>query len=274
MDRRNSRRRRPQTQEQLSPSDQKVTQPRQRSRQPVVTWLLAACLLLAVTYVLRPDLYLQHWVAPLQDVQHEQESTVRPRIELHPEGHVYRPPITHHLDWRVTTDHRRPDGVLKQIYLVNGLFPGPTIEARAGDTLVITVTNAVDQDSLALHWHGLHVANAMDGAAGVTQCPIAPGDHFTYRITIPPDQSGTFWYHAHSGTSRADGLYGGLVVHAPASKSTVRGLFTAAEGEAHRFGYEKELLLLIGDWYHRSAQEVLAWYMTPGNFGNEVGSIK
>jgi hypothetical protein len=36
---------------------------------------------------------------------------------------------------------------------------------------------------------------------------------------------------------------------------------------------EKELLLLIGDWYHRPASEVLEWYMDPGNFGNEVSWI-
>ena len=119
----------------------------------------------------------------------------------------------------------------------------------------------------------LTAIDAMDGAAGVSQCPIAPGGQFVYNFTIPLDQSGTFWYHAHSGLSRADGLYGGLVVHSPTSKFTVRGLMSR-EGvsDSHHYGYQKELLLLIGDWYHRTAGEVLAWYMLPGNFGNEVRS--
>lgn len=112
----------------------------------------------------------------------------------------------------------------------------------------------------------------MDGAAGVSQCPISPGSRFVYNLTIPSDQSGTFWYHAHSGVSRADGLYGGLIVHAPASKSTVRGLMAQKEDNDQPYTYEKELLLLIGDWYHRPANEVLEWYMDPGNFGNEVWS--
>ena len=111
----------------------------------------------------------------------------------------------------------------------------------------------------------------MDGAVGVSQHPIAPGDQFIYNITIPFDQSGTFWYHAHGRTARADGLYGGLVVHAPAAKSTVRGLLTNSQSDADKFGYQKELLLLIGDWYHQPANEVLEWYKLPGNFGNEVG---
>ncbi|CAL5866884.1 uncharacterized protein PFLUO_LOCUS1095 [Penicillium psychrofluorescens] len=108
----------------------------------------------------------------------------------------------------------------------------------------------------------------MDGAAGVTQCTIPPGGQFVYNITIPQDQSGTFWYHAHSGTSRADGLYGGLVVHAPAPKSTVRGLISRERGRDES-SYDQELLLLIGDWYHRPSGDVLAWYKEPGNFGNE-----
>ncbi|KAE8421217.1 multicopper oxidase-domain-containing protein [Aspergillus pseudocaelatus] len=190
-------------------------------------------------------------------------------MELRPEDHVSRPPVTQHLDWHITSGLRRPDGVLKQVYLINDLFPGPTIEARSGDTLLITVTNAVKEESIALHWHGIHVTNAMDGAAGISQCPIAPAAQFVYNVTIPADQSGTFWYHAHSGVSRGDGLYGGLVVHAPAAKTTVRGLMSRARGDAQRFHYEKELLLLVGDWYHRPAKDVLAWYKLPGSFANE-----
>lgn len=111
----------------------------------------------------------------------------------------------------------------------------------------------------------------MDGAAGISQCAIASNGQFVYNFTIPLDQSGTFWYHAHSGVSRADGLYGGLVVHVPASKSTVRGLMSRdGVPDSRCYGYEKELLFLIGDWYHRPAGEVLAWYMLPGSFGNEV----
>lgn len=115
-------------------------------------------------------------------------------------------------------------------------------------------------------------SDSMDGAAGITQCAIPPGNTFTYNFTIPLDQSGTFWYHSHSGISRADGLYGGFVVHTPASKSSVRGLMTrSSPADLDKYKYDKELLLLIGDWYHRSAGQVLAWYMRAGSFGNEVG---
>ncbi|CRL29634.1 Cupredoxin [Penicillium camemberti] len=239
---------------------------------PIVGCSLAACLLIGLVYFLQSSIFLVPLILPgrhHQNIQEHKVITARPRIQLHPEDHVYRPAATQYLDWRVTSDFRRPDGVLKRVYLINGLFPGPTVEARSGDTLIITVTNALPDESIAIHWHGLHVANAMDGAVGISQCPVPSGGHFVYNLTIPSDQSGTFWYHAHSGVSRADGLYGGLVVHAPTSKSTARGLISRRGSNAHRYTYDRELLLLIGDWYHRPARDVLEWYMDPGNFGNE-----
>ncbi|KAJ5991936.1 multicopper oxidase-domain-containing protein [Penicillium sp. IBT 35674x] len=263
-----------------------------------IIWLFLGASFIILTASSRPDMYMWgSWVGPLP-AHHSSlsEAAIRPMITLHPKDHVYRQSTTQDLDWHVTTGMRRPDGVLKRIYLINSmsrsacillykpwkkanlthecgylpildLFPGPTIEARSGDTLIITVTNFLNGDSVSFHWHGLHVANAMDGATGTSQFPIAPGGRFVYNLTIPADQSGTFWYHSHTGVSRADGLYGGLVIHAPASRSTVRGLLPQSISDAHRYGYEKELLLLIGDWYHWPAKDVLAWYMTPANIG-------
>ncbi|KAF4761668.1 hypothetical protein N7455_003394 [Penicillium solitum] len=239
---------------------------------PIVGCSLAACLLIGLVYFLQSSIFLVPLILPgrhHQNIQEHEAITARPRIELHPQDHVHRPAATQYLDWRVTSGFRRPDGVLKRVYLINGLFPGPTVEARSGDTLIITVTNALPDESIAIHWHGLHMANAMDGAVGISQCPVPSGGHFVYNLTIPSDQSGTFWYHAHSGVSRADGLYGGLVVHAPTSKSIARGIISRRRDNAHHYTYDRELLLLIGDWYHRPARDVLEWYMDPGNFGNE-----
>jgi FtsP/CotA-like multicopper oxidase with cupredoxin domain len=68
---------------------------------------------------------------------------------------------------------------------------------------------------VSMHWHGIQPINPwMDGARGVTQCDIAPGETFTYRFT-PGEHAGTFWYHAHSAALRDDGLFGPLIVHAP-----------------------------------------------------------
>jgi FtsP/CotA-like multicopper oxidase with cupredoxin domain len=59
-----------------------------------------------------------------------------------------------------------------------------------------------------VHWHGVRLANAMDGAPPLTQAPILPGASFDYRFVAP--DAGTFWYHA-AGSNRS-ALYGALIV--------------------------------------------------------------
>lgn len=92
-------------------------------------------------------------------------------IPCHPEEHIYRKAMTLSYSFTVTAAFERRDGVKKRVYLINGAFPGPTIECRAGDTLSIHVTNAISEgEGLSLHWHGLETRNAnrIDGAIGFT----------------------------------------------------------------------------------------------------------
>ncbi|KAL5974685.1 Laccase-3 [Asimina triloba] len=98
------------------------------------------------------------------------------------------------------------------IITVNGQFPGPTLEVRDGDTLVIKVTNRV-RYNVTLHWHGIRQLRTpwADGPEYVTQCPIRPGGTYTYRFTIQ-DQEGTLWWHAHSSWLRAT-VYGALIIY-------------------------------------------------------------
>ncbi|KAH8888947.1 hypothetical protein GQ53DRAFT_723716 [Thozetella sp. PMI_491] len=193
---------------------------------------------------------------------------------LRPERHVYRESTTIRMQWNITQGHRRPDGVERLVYLINGHFPGPTIETRSGDRVEIQVFNSVDDDDgISIHWHGLSQkgrltqrklgANEMDGVPGVTQCSIGFRQNFTYSFRIEDAQSGTFWYHAHSGVHRADGLYGGFIVHKPKTGAQL------VSAESPSEDYEAEQLLLVGDWYHRNASDVLAWYQDYENFGND-----
>ncbi|KAF5637889.1 L-ascorbate oxidase [Fusarium sp. NRRL 52700] len=175
---------------------------------------------------------------------------------LHPEDHASRPPTTQSFDWTIAAGTRSPDGVEKRVYLVNNEFPGPLIEARSGDRLVIHVHNGLEDEGVSLHWHGLRMKdqNSMDGAVGFTQCPIAPGRSFTYNFTIGAEEHGTFWWHSHSDVQRADGLWGGLIVHSP--------------DEVH-VSPEGDYLLMIGDWFHQNQTEVLRWYADASSRGNE-----
>jgi FtsP/CotA-like multicopper oxidase with cupredoxin domain len=182
-------------------------------------------------------------------------------VYLHPEDHIFRSPKTLSFDWHITKGFRLPDGVQKEVYLVNGRFPGETIEARSGDRLIVNVTNALEDEGLAIHWHGLEMRNAndMDGAVGITQRPIETGNSMVYDFIIGDHESGTFWYHGHDKTQRDDGLYGSLVVHKP----------TQVTNEVLNYEYDREILLMIGDWYHRPSPDVLSWYMNSRSFGNE-----
>ena len=108
--------------------------------------------------------------------------------------------------------YKAPDGVNKSVILVNGSFPGPTITANWGDTINVTVENRIGDEGTSLHWHGFLQKESpwYDGVPGVQQCPIAPGETFTYSFKA--DLYGTSWYHSHYSGQYADGLLGPIVV--------------------------------------------------------------
>ena len=85
----------------------------------------------------------------------------------------------------------------------NGISPGPTLRARPGDVINVTLRNELDEPT-NLHTHGLHVSP--EGTSDNVFIMIEPGQEFSYRYEIPSDHpSGTFWYHPHhhgnSGTA-------------------------------------------------------------------------
>jgi hypothetical protein len=107
---------------------------------------------------------------------------------------------------------RLPSGREIDAWTYAGQVPGPAITAVQGDLIEVTLRNADLEDGVTLHWHGYDIACGEDGAPGVTQHAVAPGDEFIYHFRA--DQVGTYWYHTHQashiGVRR--GLYGTLVV--------------------------------------------------------------
>ena len=135
-----------------------------------------------------------------------------------------------------------PDGYLKPVGLViNNTYPGPVLEACWGDTFKIHVTNRISTEGSTIHWHGIRQFNTtqMDGTNGVTQCPIAQNDTFTYQFLA--QQYGHTWYHSHYQTQYSDGVQGGLVIHGPSS---------ANYDEAWN-------PVLMTDWVHDNSSNVL-----------------
>ncbi len=100
-----------------------------------------------------------------------------------------------------------------QALTFNGRVPGPPITATVGDLIEVTLRNTDIEDGVTLHWHGYDVPCGEDGAPGVTQDVVAPGEEFVYQFRA--DQVGTFWYHTHQASHHGvrRGLYGTLVVN-------------------------------------------------------------
>jgi len=92
---------------------------------------------------------------------------------------------------------------------VNGTVPGPLVRLREGQDVRLHVTNNLDEDS-SIHWHGLLLPFQFDGVPGVSFPGIKPGETFTYEFPIR--QSGTYWWHSHSGLQEQAGHYGPIII--------------------------------------------------------------
>jgi len=87
----------------------------------------------------------------------------------------------------------------------DGGFPGPTIRARSGRTVVVRQRNLL-REPVSVHLHGAATAEADDGSPMNT---IAPGASRTY--TYANEQSNaTLWMHDHAHHLEAEHLYRGL----------------------------------------------------------------
>ncbi|KAN0078973.1 Multicopper oxidase domain containing protein [Elaphomyces granulatus] len=135
-----------------------------------------------------------------------------------------------------------PDGVtMEHGKVFNRTYPGPWIEACWGDTIKVHITNNLRFNGTSIHFHGIRMLNNVqnDGVNGVTQCPIAPGDSFTYEFHAT--QYGSSWYHSHYSLQYGDGAVGPITIHGPAT----------ADFESD----EAFKPLLLTDWNHRSVFE-------------------
>ncbi|KQM23893.1 copper-binding protein [Sphingomonas sp. Leaf11] len=104
---------------------------------------------------------------------------------------------------------RQVDGRMAHAIGINGSSPAPLIRLREGQRARITVVNTLEE-ATSLHWHGLLLPFQMDGVPGVSFPGIPARSSFTYDF--PVIQSGSYWYHSHSGLQEQEGLYGPIVI--------------------------------------------------------------
>jgi CopA family copper-resistance protein len=137
-------------------------------------------------------------------------------------------------------------GARRQALVINGSLPAPTLRFREGDTVTLRVRNTLAEPT-SLHWHGLLVPADQDGVPGLSFPGIAPGETFTYRF--PLRQSGTYWYHSHSGLQEQLGLYGAIVID-PADPASVDPAERVAPGHDH--------VVVLSDWTDEDPVRILA----------------
>ncbi len=121
----------------------------------------------------------------------------------------------------------------------NGASPGPVLRFKEGEEVTINVTNNLDEPT-SIHWHGLILPFQMDGVPGISYPGIAPGETFTYRFPIV--QTGTYWFHSHTGFQEPDGAFGAIVIK--------------PEGR-DPFRYDRDYVVQITDQHPHSGDRIM-----------------
>ncbi|MBA3811750.1 MAG: copper resistance system multicopper oxidase [Caulobacteraceae bacterium] len=133
---------------------------------------------------------------------------------------------------------------------INGSTPGPTLRFKEGQTVSINLTNHL-REPTSIHWHGLRLPADMDGVPGLSFRGIMPGETFTYRF--PVVQSGTYWYHSHSGMQEQTGLIGALILE-PKSPEP--------------YAFDRDYVVVLSDWTDEDPMTVIGNLKQQGNYYN------
>ena len=121
-----------------------------------------------------------------------------------------------------------------------GTVPAPILRWKEGETVTLNVTNKMDVTT-SIHWHGLILPNGMDGVPGLTFDGIKPGETFVYKF--PLIQSGTYWYHSHSGFQEQTGMHGVIVIEPK---------------DDYPFKFDREYVVSLSDWSDEDPNQIYA----------------
>ncbi|KAI0938395.1 hypothetical protein AcV5_000087 [Taiwanofungus camphoratus] len=157
--------------------------------------------------------------------------------------------------WNITyVQNANPDGLHpRRVIGVNGSWPPPPLNVNSTDSILLHATNSLDTPT-TLHHHGMYFNSTswMDGALGVSQCGIPPGQTFDYVVPINNSgQHGTYWVHAHSTGQYVDGLRSPVLIHPPVEKHS----------------YDEEFTIALSDWYHDQHTTLLKQFINMANPG-------
>jgi CopA family copper-resistance protein len=152
----------------------------------------------------------------------------------------------------------------------NGASPGPVLRFQEGEEVVINVTNNLSEDT-SVHWHGLILPFRQDGVPGISYDGIAPGETFTYRFPIV--QTGTYWFHSHSGFQEPDGAYGAIVIE-PKKREPFRFdrdyVVQLTDAHPHSGNRIMRNLKLMPDYYNRQQRTLFDFLEDSREKGTEA----
>lgn len=131
-------------------------------------------------------------------------------------------------------------GENRQATAVNGSIPSPVLRWKEGERVTLDVKNNLAADS-SIHWHGIILPTNMDGVPGLSFAGIKPGETFRYQFDV--NQSGTYWYHSHSGFQEQQGMYGAIIIE---------------PREPAPYSYDREHVVILSDWSDRDPLDIHA----------------
>ncbi|KAK5290638.1 hypothetical protein LTR16_002435 [Cryomyces antarcticus] len=196
------------------------------------------------------------------------------------------------------TIHQRskaPDGVSRDVYLINGQQPGPQIEVDEGDDVEVFVKNELPVKT-TIHWHARDTRDGRRSwsfacwchispkAWGATYCvsllisdlqlPIAPGGNFTYKFSVD-NEYGFYWYHSHFRAYYNDAVRGALMIHPAPSRIRPfeRLASSGAEKSALLQAERNATSVLLNDWTHSVSDTIHAQYFETGAYPFCVDSL-
>ncbi len=164
-----------------------------------------------------------------------------------------QPTVLSGTDFDLTIDSLSVDftGKRRTGMAINGSIPGPLLRWREGETVTLRVRNRLPHDT-SIHWHGILLPANMDGVPGFSFAGIAPDGMYEYRFKVI--QSGTYWYHSHSGFQEQLGVYGALIIDPK---------------EPDPFAYDRDYVVFLSDWTDESPARVLAKLKKRSDYYNQ-----
>jgi CopA family copper-resistance protein len=182
------------------------------------------------------------------------------------------------------------DGRPGHVVTINGTVPGPIIRLKEGQLVRLAVENQLDEET-SIHWHGVLVPAKFDGVPGVSFPGIPAKQTFVYEF--PVRQSGTYWYHSHSGLQEQEGHYGPIIID-PVGPDPIKSdrehvivlsdfsylhphmIMQRLKQQSGVFNYQKETVASLLAHQEQTMQERIEWAkmrMDPTDVSDVTGAV-